>query len=813
MSIADNKNAKDHFLRLRQAGRILLGLILANGILALAGWVFDFQSIKHPITGSVAMNPVTALCFIFSGISLGLLSDANSRNRRQAIGIVFASLVSVIGLIKLGSLVTGIDFPFDSVLFFNKVNRDIIGSHANRMAPNTSLGFLITGIGLLFLNSKAGKLKTLSQYSALLIGFLSALSLLGYLFHVKPFYGFMNYIPMAFLTATGFLLIALALLFVHPEKGFMKEFSGNSSGAILARKLIPAVIIIPVVLGLLRVYLTNTGLVSPEMGATVIVLTYIIIFLVLLLLITYELNRKDALSGATEIALRNSLNELSEYKNALQNQSQAISRTNAIIEFDLEGNILDANDNFLHLFGYQLHEIKGKHHRILLSQDQANTTEYQNFWEDLKNGTFQIGEFERKTKDGQTIWILGSYNLIYDVEGRLIKVLKIVTDITYRKKLEAEIQQLNRDLQKKVEQKTEEIIEKEQQYRFLLQNMREGIQVIGFDWRYLFVNNSVVSQSKYSGEELLGYTMMEKYPGIEKTEMFRELQKCMQGRITKILENEFIFPDGTKEWYELSVQPVPEGLFILSMDITSRKKYQENLKDYAAKLKSSNTELERFAYVASHDLQEPLRMVSSFLSLLETRLAEKLDPTSKQYIDFAVDGAGRMKTLIQDLLMYSRVGSNTENFAPVDLNGVNEYITKMLEEEILKSQASITLKPLPVITANHSLISQLFLNLVTNALKYHGNNRPEIEIGCNEADGNWVFYVKDNGIGIDPKFFEKIFIIFQRLHNKTEYSGTGIGLAICKKIVDIHKGKIWVDSFPGRGSTFYFSIPKTKVTI
>ncbi|HSN08355.1 MAG TPA: PAS domain-containing protein, partial [Hanamia sp.] len=433
MSIADKKNAKDLFLRLRLLSRFLIGFIVTIGMLALAGWAFNINIIKHPVQGWVAMNPATALCFILSSLSLGLLADKHSENHQQKLGLFLACIVLAVGFIKLFSVVTGIDIPVDSLIFFNKIKHDVVGNVSNRMAPNTSLGFVVTGIGLLFLNKETGKLKLLSQYSALLTGMLSSLSLLGYLFNAKPFYGFLTYIPMAFQTATGFLLLALALLFTHPEKGIMAEFSGNRSGAILARKLIPAVIIIPVVLGLLRNYITHTGLVSGEMAVTLDVLTYIIIFLVLLLLITYELNRKEALRKRIEDSLRNSLQEVSAYKNTLQNQSLAISRTNAIIEFDLDGNILFANENFLTLFGYTLNEIKGKHHSILLSRGQANTIEYRNFWDNLKKGAFHIGEFERKTKDGQIIWILGSYNMIYDVEGRLIKVLKIVTDITYRK--------------------------------------------------------------------------------------------------------------------------------------------------------------------------------------------------------------------------------------------------------------------------------------------------------------------------------------------------------------------------------------------
>ena len=393
-------------------------------------------------------------------------------------------------------------------------------------------------------------------------------------------------------------------------------------------------------------------------------------------------------------------------------------------------------------------------------------------------------------------------------EPKNLQVAILFNDITGRKQAEDTIRQLNLELEKRVDEKTKQVIEKEQQYRFLLQNMREGIQLIGFDWKYVFVNNSVVKQSKYSNEELLGHTMMEKYPGIEKTELFKVLQLCMEECSPQLIENEFTFPDGTKEWYELSIQPVPEGVFILSMDITERKKAEEKLKRYAEELKNSNTELERFAYVASHDLQEPLRMVSSFLNLLEEEFAEDLNETAREYIHFAVDGARRMKILVNDLLQYSRVGANKEEFTATDLNETMDYVTRVLDEDIKKNQAVITVKILPVITANKTLINQLFINLVSNALKYHGENKPEIEIGFTEDQYKYVFYVKDNGIGIDPKFFDKIFIIFQRLHNKGEYSGTGIGLAICNKIVETHKGKIWVESKEGKGSTFYFSIAK-----
>lgn len=252
-------------------------------------------------------------------------------------------------------------------------------------------------------------------------------------------------------------------------------------------------------------------------------------------------------------------------------------------------------------------------------------------------------------------------------------------------------------------------------------------------------------------------------------------------------------------------------------DITERKnaelelqKLNEDLEKRAAELKISNGELERFAYVASHDLQEPLRMVSSFLALLQKKLNGELDETSKKYIHFAVDGAERMKGLIQDLLQYSRLGSTGEVFSAVNLQDELTNILRVYDSTIKKTGAAIKAAQLPVVNGNKTQLNQLFQNLLGNALKYRSSEKPVVEIGCKEQAGQWLFYVKDNGIGIDPKFFDKIFIIFQRLHNKNEYSGTGIGLAICKKIVERHGGKIWVESNPNQGSIFYFTLKKQE---
>jgi light-regulated signal transduction histidine kinase (bacteriophytochrome) len=201
-------------------------------------------------------------------------------------------------------------------------------------------------------------------------------------------------------------------------------------------------------------------------------------------------------------------------------------------------------------------------------------------------------------------------------------------------------------------------------------------------------------------------------------------------------------------------------------------------------------------------------MVSSFLGLLEKKYKDQLDETASQYIRFAVDGADRMKKLIMDLLEYSRVGTNRDQLGDTDMNEIAAQIIDTFAGKIQETNACIKVNPLPVIQANKMQVLQLLQNLVGNALKYNTADVPQVGIGYEEKPGFWQFFVKDNGIGIDPKFFEKVFIIFQRLHNKNEFSGTGIGLAICKKIIEKHGGAIWIESGVGAGSTFFFTIKK-----
>ena len=273
------------------------------------------------------------------------------------------------------------------------------------------------------------------------------------------------------------------------------------------------------------------------------------------------------------------------------------------------------------------------------------------------------------------------------------------------------------------------------------------------------------------------------------------------GRITDVLYNATVY---------LNPQGKIEGVFASARDVTERKAMENEIKQAMEKLQQSNSELEQFAYVASHDLQEPLRMVASYVQLLERRYKGKLDADADEFIGYAVDGANRMRGLIDDLLTYSRVSRLGKPFEPVNVESTLDIVLMNLQASIAENGAVVTHNKLPVVVADGGQLVQLFQNLIGNAIKFHGKEPPRVHVSGRVEETDYLFSVKDNGIGIDPGYFDRLFKIFQRLHTREEYPGSGIGLAVCKRIVERHGGRIWIESEAGKGSTIYFTLSKRK---
>jgi PAS domain S-box-containing protein len=354
----------------------------------------------------------------------------------------------------------------------------------------------------------------------------------------------------------------------------------------------------------------------------------------------------------------------------------------------------------------------------------------------------------------------------------------------------------------------------EERFRGAFDLAAAGMAMVGLDGRWLRVNAALCGILGYNESELLAMTFNDVTHPRDRALGTEGVSHMLDGSVpTFLAEKRYIHKAGHAVWVHIGSAVVrdasgaPLNFISQIKDITARKEAERDLEASKQELERSNAELRQFAYVASHDLQEPLRTISSYLQLLSRRYKGKaLDDNAEQFITFAVDGAKRMQALIQDLLSYSRAGKDTKQFAPTDSGVLTDDVTLALRADIIEKKAIVAYEKLPMVFGEASQIRQLLQNLIGNALKFC-KEAPVIHVSALRQGDYWQFTVRDNGIGLDPAHADRIFVIFQRLHTREEYEGTGIGLALCKKIVERHGGRIWVESRSGQGAAFHFTLP------
>ena len=505
--------------------------VMFVGTLVLIGWLLHVPVLKSAGPALIAMNPLTAVLFILSGAAL-IRAGERSRKRPDKVVMICAVVILLGGAMKVAECVFAFKLDFDQLLFRRELSSP--GPFGpNEIAMNTAISFICCGMGLLSLDVQTRRGFRPAQMFIVMVGLMALLALIGYGYRVLPLYSFGSRLPMALNSAIGFELFAVAALAVRPSRGLMRVITSDTTGGSMARRLLPAAIFIPLILGAFLFSSEKHGMFAMESGISLFAFAIIVLF----------------------------------------------------------------------------------------------------------------------------------------------------------------------------------------------------TAVIWWNAKLLF-------------------------------------------------------------WAE-----------------QERLKAMEKLRQTTLELERSNTELQQFAYVASHDLTEPLRMVVSYLELLTSRTRGKLGDEEKEFIGCAVDGARRMQTLIQDLLAYARVDTRGRPLEPTDCDRVLESVLANLKVAIEESHTVITHDRLPVVQGDAVQLTQVFQNLIGNAIKFHGKAEPKIFVGVKQEKNEWIFQVKDNGIGIDSRNFSRIFILFQRLHTRREYPGTGMGLAICKKIIERHGGRIWVESTPEHGTTFFFTIP------
>ena len=477
-------------------------------------------------------------------------------------------------------------------------------------------------------------------------------------------------------------------------------------------------------------------------------------------------------------------------------------------ELDLAGNVTFVNDEACRRFGYPREELIGMNYRQYYADPEAAKQISQVYNELYRTGKPIRGlDREVTRKDGTKFVHELSISLIRDSEGKPIGFRGTSRDITQRKKMEEALRTSEAQLSNALK-----------------------IAHLGH-WEYDVASDLFTFSDHFyaifrtTAEREGGYTMSSAqyaqrfvHPD-DRSVVSAEIQEAIATTdpyYSRQLEHKMIYVDGEVGYIAIRFFVIKDDngrtvkTYGVNQDITDRKRAEEALRVKTEELARSNRELEQFAYVASHDLQEPLRMVTSYVQLLARRYKGKLDSDADEFIAFAENGAIRMWRLINDLLTYSRVGAWGKELEPVDCETVLNQSLDNLKVAIEENGAVVTHDPLPTVMADHPQLVQLFQNLIGNAIKFRGSEPPRIHVSASRNGNGWTFSVCDNGIGIAPEYAKRIFVIFQRLHSRKEYPGTGIGLAICQKIVERHGGRIWVESEVGKGATFYFILPTSK---
>lgn len=761
---------------------VATGIISAmQGILFFAGLIFDITFFKSVFPGFIEMNSVTAICFILLGTALLFRSIYPSTKNSGVIADVLFLLAAFTGLTSISVIALDLQYTVDSVLPGSL-------SSNSKMAPNTALLFLIIGICGFAAKRISAKLIFILQTLLIVSGFIGLLAFLGYIYDVSSFYSVKQNMPMALNTSAIFVFLSFGLLFVETNRGFPVFFSGKSNGAIVAKRLLPISFFVPIVLGWLRLHGENSGLYSSQTGDAVFVVAVIASFFLLVIYTAAKLNKEEFRLKETERIVAESEMKLREI---IDNSPAAIYLKDLDRKFILVNKTTEMNH------GKMEKEIIGKTLSDLFPEHPKAVEGYENNDRKvIESGKFMEFEEQAMLADGLHTYLSLKFPL-KDLDGKVYAMCGISTDITYRKN----------DADKFVA---------------ILESAPDAIVIVNKEGNIILVNRQTEEMFGYNRDELIGKKVEVLVPV--------ELKHKHPSHRKEFFENHSVRPmgsgldlqakrkDGSLFAVEISLSPMDsyEGMLVSASirDITERKISERELKKLNLQFSESNNELEAFSYSVSHDLRSPLRHIIGFGEKFNRISAGKLSEEENRLLGKITSSAAKMGALIDDLLMFSRVGRTALSLTKVNLNEVFIDVIKECSETERSHNIKWIQNDVPTGIADPFQIRLVISNLISNAIKYTSKKTDRIiEVGGSIKNGFNEYYIKDNGAGFDMKYSDKLFGVFQRLHNDSDYEGTGIGLATVRRIVNRHFGAVWAEAEPGKGAIFYFTLPNNKSII
>jgi PAS domain S-box-containing protein len=534
--------------RLIQWSKYLSRIVFAIALLALLGWQFNIDLFKRPLPGLTAMNPATALGLMLAATALLLLTSRQAGRQKSTTGYLLSCIVISIGLARLA------DIHIDAILFPHKLAADIVAGISNRMAPNSAVGLVFTGAGLLFIRTTSPARRMLSNVIALLVALLALLSIIGYIYKVEAFHGIFNYVPMAIHTAVCYLFISLAILFVYPGEGLMKEFTSTYVGSIAGRIMIPLVIVIPVILGWLRLYGHHKGILSIGLGVTLLVMSIIVIFLFLVWYNAVLLNKRDA--------LRNKAEKDTAHMARLLNAT-----SDAVFSVDPNFILKSWNNAAERQYGYSSEEVIGRPATDILRTQISDATRMA-LRKKIREQGFWRGELVHLAKNGDPVTALISVSVTRDEKGEIDGFVNICRDISERKKLEEQLLRFNEELEEQVRAKTSELTG-------IFERITDAFIALDKNFRYTYLNKKAGELIHRDPQALIGKYVWEVFPDAVDSATYRAFTKAMIEQTYTV--NEDYYPP-LDLWQENHIYPSPEGLSIFIRNISERKKTETMLR-------------------------------------------------------------------------------------------------------------------------------------------------------------------------------------------------------------------------------------------